>query len=87
MLQMRRCCCFDLRNGCIVTAIARLVHWVVILTASVYTCLHVFGPSEGLFHYRVIINIEKNGMIIIMQYVLTLIASWHNEVRRFLNEY
>ena len=80
MLQMRRCCCFDLRNGCIVTAIARLIHWVVILTASVYTCLHVFGPSEGLFHYRVIINIEKNGMIIINNFLNIITSSffcWH----------
>ena len=61
MLLMRRCCCFDLRTGCIVMAIVRLITWVIILTASVYTCLHVFSPDDkGLFHYKVIINIEKN---------------------------
>jgi len=72
MLQMRRCCCFDLRNGCIVTGIARLLHWVIILTASVYTCLHVFGPSEGLFHYRVIINIEKNAYVVFLAILVSL---------------
>ena len=64
MLLMRRCCCFDLRTGCIVMAIVRLITWVIILTASVYTCLHVFSPDDkGLFHYKVIINIEKNGKV------------------------
>ena len=64
MLLMQRCCCFDLRTGCIVMAIVRLITWVIILTASVYTCLHVFSPDDkGLFHYKVIINIEKNGKV------------------------
>ena len=62
MLLLKKCCCFDLRTGCIVTAIVRLVSWVIVLTASVYTCLHVFSPDDrGMFHYRVIVNIEKNG--------------------------
>ena len=62
MLLLRKCCCLDLRTGCIVTAIVRLCSWVIVLTASVYTCLHVFSADDkGLFHYRVILNIEKNG--------------------------
>ena len=62
MLLLRKCCCFDLRTGCFVTAIVRLISWVIVLTASVYTCLHVFSPDDrGMFHYRVILNIEKNG--------------------------
>jgi len=72
MLLMQKCCCLDLRSGSIFIAIVRLLHWVVILTASVYTCLHVFGPSEGLFHYKVIINIEKNAYVIFLAIMVSL---------------
>jgi hypothetical protein len=61
-IMWRKCCCFDLRTGCIVTGCVRLLSWVIVLTASVYTCLHVFSPDDkGLFHYRARINIEENG--------------------------
>ena len=62
MLLMRKCCCFDLRTGCIVTALIRSLHWVIIFAASVYTCLHVFSPDDkGLFYYRATLNIQENG--------------------------
>jgi len=73
MLLMRRCCCFDLRTGCIVMAIVRLISWVVIFTALVYTCLHVFSPDDkGLFHYKVIINIENNAYVIFLAIMVSL---------------
>lgn len=63
MLLMRKCCCLDLRTGCITVAFFRLLLWVVVLSAAVYTCLHVFSADDkGLFHYRARINIEENGM-------------------------
>lgn len=75
MLLMRKCCCFDLRSGCIVTAIIRLLSWIVVLTAAVYTCLHVFSPDDrGLFHYRVIINIEKNAYVLFLTILVSLIG-------------
>jgi len=44
--------------------IVKLITWVIILIASVFTCLHVFSPDDKvLFHYKVIINIEKNGKV------------------------
>lgn len=44
-------------------AFFRLLLWVVVLSAAVYTCLHVFSADDkGLFHYRARINIEENGM-------------------------
>ena len=61
-LLLQKCCCFDLRTGCVVTGIVRLASWVIVLTASVYTCLHVFSPDDkGMFPYRAVINIENNG--------------------------
>jgi len=73
MLLLRKCCCLDLRTGCIVTAIIRLCSWVVVLTASVYTCLHVFSADDkGLFHYRVILNIEKNAYVIFLAILVSL---------------
>jgi len=75
MLLLRKCCCFDLRTGCFVTAMVRLVSWVIVLTASVYTCLHVFSPDDrGMFHYRVILNIEKNAYVLFLAILASLIG-------------
>ena len=44
------------------TALFRILHWVVILSASAFTVIHVFSPDDkGLFHYRARMNIEQNG--------------------------
>lgn len=72
---MRKCCCLDLRTGCIVMALVRIFHWVIILSASVYTCLHVFSPDDkGLFHYRARINIEENAYVIFLMVLVSLIG-------------
>jgi len=74
-LLIRKCCCLDLRTGCIVTAVVRLLSWIIVLTASVYTCLHVFSPDDkGLFHYRVIINIEKNAYVTFLAILASLVG-------------
>lgn len=60
-MMLKRCCCLSLFYGSLLIVVARLIHWILILLATIYVAVQIYSPDNGLVPYHAKLDIERNS--------------------------